>query len=283
MKEVKPKRLSRRKLVESAIQYLEKETGYHSVNIRFGDGYLVDSGKDSVCWFCFKEIPGYTFAFWHKDIWNTKGFGPEFEQAELMLFTQADLTRDKFKPSRSCMKVPMFRYNFKDNNKDYWEETWNGCCGVKMIEFIHDHKYRAFYIQSFSEWLPWEYVSGFSAFIEYYRVRIQDWIEKKKEVYKLKKISKDIIMNLKNIDGLRATLSDYGDCYSPRLHLFVYLKSKLAKDVQEYNKVMDYLEDKYWNSVSIFYLETSKDFKKHLNYREKASGKDETLLWKKIN
>lgn len=283
MKDIKPKRLSRRKLMESAIEYLEKKTGYHSTNIRYGNGYLIDTKKDIVCWFEFKEIPGYTFAFWHKDFdWDSEAFGPEYANAELILFTQADITRDKFKPSRSSMKTPMFRWVFKDNFKDCWQEEWNDCGAADMIKFIHNHRYRAFYIQSCSEWEPWEYVSGFTAIKEYYKTIVKDFIEKRKEIHKLNKIARDIVKHLKDIDGVRAVLSDYTHMFSPRLSLFIYFRGK-DDSIVKYNKAMDYLEDKYWNDLSITYLECSAEFKKYLNYREKANGKDEVLIWKKIN
>lgn len=280
-KEPKLKKMSRRNLALSAIKYLEEETGFHSSNIRFGNGYLVDTYKDSICWFCFKEIPGYTFALWHKDECNPAAFGPDFENAELILFTQADLTRDKFKPSRSSLKTPMFRYTWKDNNKDYWEENWNDCMGASMIKFIKEHKYIAFYIQSFSEWLPWEYVSGWTAFKEYYRTKFYYWNQKRKENITDKKVSKEVVKRLKNIEGCRFTLSKYNNCY-PSLHLFVYFKSKIDKDILLYNNEMDYLEDKYWKELSINYVEKASEFNKFSKYRIKNDGKGETLIWKKL-
>lgn len=281
MKEKKLKRMSRRNLALSAIKYLEEETGFHSSNIRFGNGYLVDMYKDSICWFCFKEIPGYTFAMWHKDEFNVKAYGPEYENAELVLFTQADLTRDKFKPSRSSFRAPMFRWTWKDNDKDYWEEGWNDCGGVQMIKFIKEHKYRAFFIQSYSDWDPWEYISGWNAFKEYYKTKFYYWKEDKKEKRTNRRVAKDVINRLKDLEGCRFTLSHYDNCY-PQLHLFVYFRSKIDKDIILYNKEMDYLEDTYWKELSIDYIEKAENFKRFANKRIKYDGKGETLIWKKL-
>ena len=281
MRELKPKRMSRKNLILDAIKYLERETGLHSTNIRFGDGYLIDDCKNGICWFCFKEIKGYTFAMWSKDEINVKAYGPEYENAELIFFTQADLTRDKFKPSRSAFKTPMFRWSWKDNDKDYWEVDWNDCGAVDIIKFIIEHKYRAFFIQSYSDWEAWEYVSGWTAFKEYYRTRIREWLNKEKIKRTKNKIVKDIIRKLKNLDYCKFTLSDYHNCY-PALHLFIYFKSKKSEDIEEYNKIMDSLEDKYWKYVSFEYMQNAKDFRKFSNSRIKYDGKGETLLWKKI-
>lgn len=277
---MKLKKMSRKNLHLSAIHYLEEETGFHAENIRFGDGYYTDDCKDSICWFRFREIKGYTFAMWHKDEFNIKAYGPEYENAELVLFTQADLTRDKFKPSRSAFKTPMFRWTFKPNDGE-WQEEWNDCGGAVMIKFIKEHKYRAFFIQSYSDWDPWQYISGWNAFKEYYKTKFYYWKADKKEKRINKKVAKDVIKRLKDINGCRFTLSYYNNCY-PQLHLFVYFRSKIDKDVILYNKEMDYLEDEYWKELSISYIEKAEDFKRFANKRIKYNGKDETLLWKKL-
>ena len=279
-KEPKLKRMSRRNLHLSAIKYLEEETGFHATSIKFGDGYLIDDCKDSICWFRFKEIKGYMFAMWHKDEFNMKAYGPEYENAELVLFTQADLTRDKFKPSRSAFKTPMFRWTFKPNDGE-WQEEWNDCGGSDMIRFIKKHKYRAFFIQSFSDWDPWEYISVFNAFKEYYLTKFYYWKEDIKEKLKVRKVSKDIIKRLKNVNGCRFTLSEYNNCY-PKLHMFVYFRSKNSEDIILYNRIMDYIEDKYWNDVSISYIDLAEKFKRFANSRIKKDGNGETLLWKKL-
>ena len=277
----KLKRMSRRNLILSAIYYLEKETGFHAYNIRWGDGYIVETGKDVICWFCFKEVKGYTFAIWHKDECSPKNISPEFEDAELIFFTQADITRDKFKPSRSALKTCMFRYTWKDNDKDYWEEDWNDCGASDMVKFIKEHKYRAFFIQSYSDWDPWDYISGFDAFKEYYKTIYYDWKIKTKEKLKIKRISKDIINRLKYINGCRFTLSTYDDTY-PELNMFIYFRSKNSDDITKYNEIMNYIEDKYWNYVNINYIDNLEKFKRFYKYRIKNDGKGETLLWKKI-
>ena len=279
-KEPKLKRMSRRNLILSAIKYLEDETGFHSENIRFGNGYLVDMFKDCICWFCFKEIKGYTFAIWHKDECNPSAFGPEYKNAELILFTQADLTRDKFKPSRSAFKTPMFRWTFKPNDGE-WQEEWNDYGGAAMIKFIKEHKYRAFFIQSYSDWDPWYYVSGWSAFKEYYYTRWYYWNKKRKEKKRNNKVTRYVIKHLKNLNGCRFTISDYHNWY-PSLHMFIYFRSKIDKDIILYNKIMDYIEDNFWKELSITYIESAEDFKRFANKRIKYDGKDETLLWKKL-
>lgn len=282
MKEVKPRKLSRKKLIEEAIAELEKETGFHIINVRFGDGYLVDTTKNGVCWFNVKELPGYRFAFWHKDMYNPQGFGPEYLYSELIMFTQHELTLDKFKPGRSSFRTPLHRYMEKPNNSKEWKESWYNYGAVDIMKFIKAHKYKAFFIQSYDDWDPWDYVSGPVAFKEYYRTRFMNWKYDISKKIKIKRISNDIMCKFNNVGGLRIILADYGECCSPRLHLFIYENKRAPRDKVLINDIISYIEDKYWNDISIFYVEKSEKFKSILKQRQERDGKDEKLIWTKI-
>lgn len=282
MKDIKPKKLSNKALMDSALNYLKEETKFTFTKIQYGNGYFMfDFGKDTVIWFEVKEIPGFRFALWNAENVNKEGFGPDYKDAELILFTQPLLTIDKFKPSRSAFKVPMFRYMTCDEH-DIWTEDWNDCGGVNMMEFIKKHKYRAFHIAQYSDWEPYDYISGLRALYNYIHTHWYYFKENKIETYKRNKATRDIIKRLEQLNNIKAVLSDYGDSWSPRLHLFIHELKGITKDeMSKADEFYNLVEDKYFSEVSFNPIEDGRKMNRIYNDRIKAAEEgEEVLLWK---
>ena len=287
MKEIKPKRLSRRALIESFLEDLTEKTNTTIEDLKFGNGYFImEFGKDTVCTFKIKELPDFLFAIWNSNCINKEGFGPEYENSELILFTQPILNIDKFKPSRSAFRVPLSRYIDKPNNSKVYEEHWFDYFAVDMINFMLKHKYRAFCLASNSDVYPWEYISGFKAFITYYNSKLYDFKENIKEKRKLNKTRKDTIKVFSKLN-VKAILSDYGDRFSPRLHIHFYvLKNSTEEDLQLIDHALNYLEDKYFNCLSMSEIEKYSKFKsiakRKLTLNKNTNKDKETIIWTKI-
>jgi len=279
----KPKKMSNKNLILDAIEDLKSETGFHFYDIKFGNGYFVfDYPKDSICWFKIKEIPGFRFAFWRGDNVNLEYFGPEYKDAELILFTQAELLLDKFKPSNSGLRVPMSRYMMKPTDKD-WETIWSDWGAVQMLKFMKKHRHVAFYYSGFSEVDPYCWVSKSRAFIYHldtawyhYKEVFKDYIHRRIVLFDLKR-------KLSKLNNTNIIISDFGDNWSPRIHVYAYLKWKCEdKDIIAYEEVFNQLEDKYFSDVSFIYIEKAARWKSIENKRIKAHEKEEeVLLWKK--
>ena len=286
MRERKVKKLSNLALMKAAIEDLQKETNFTFTDITYGNGYFVfNFGANTVCHFHIKEIPGFRFALWNANNVNLEGFGAEYKNAELILFSQPELTIDKFKPSRSALKEPLSRYMIKPNDSDSWVEEWSDWGAVQLLQFMKKHKYVAFSIGQQDYYNIYHYQSGFKCFIDYVSTHFYYWKEDLKTKIKLHIISKEVIRKFKKLNNVNVILSDYGECWSPRLHLFFTCKEDMTDN--ESNKldiVYNTLLDKYFRDLSIDELDKSK-FNKFLNARIKNHEnpkEDEKLIWKMI-
>ena len=91
MKMPKLRKLSNKALIESALDNLQKDSKLHFYNIEFGNwSFVFDLGKNSICHFKIKEIPGFIFAIWTKSCFNSEQFNSsESEQLNCSLLNLA--------------------------------------------------------------------------------------------------------------------------------------------------------------------------------------------------
>lgn len=281
----KLRNLTNRNLIKDFIKDLQEETGFHFYDIKFGNGYFVfEYDKDSICHFKIKEIPGFLFAIWLSKICNLKEYGHGFIDAELYLFSQPILTLDKFKPTRCALIEPASRNLCKPNDSKVWEEYWMDYGAVRMLKFMKKHRYLAYHIGKNDYYDEWDRISEFKAFIEYISDRFYYFKEDLKTNLKNKFIVKDLIRRFKKLDFCRVTISDYGECFSPRIHVKYYEPNNITDEQDKASQALyDYIEDKYWNDVDFQYITTAERFRQIANYRISADKKKkEVLLWKKM-
>lgn len=286
MKEVKPKRMSRRNLINSFLDNLSKRANVTILDIKYKSDYFVfNYGKDSICHFRIKELPDFLFAVWKGSNVNLDYYGADFKDAELLFFTQPILTIDKFKPSRSSFLVPSSRRMYLPNNSEEWKEEWEDYSAVQMIDYMLNHKYRAFFKSSCSYWDPWQHVSGFTAFKEYYGTKFYYWKKDKKTKRNIRKITK-VISKILNRLNVKAILSDFGDGYYPRLHLYFHENTIASKEESDLiTNAYNYLEDKFFDKLTIIEIKESSKFKQMLKRRiafNNSEKCEEVILWKKI-
>ena len=150
MSYVKPKNLSNRKLIQSAIEQIEYETGYHITDIEFGDSYFFFEGsKNSICHFHIKEFPKFKFAFWTADRVDKEWFdGKMSSRTELIFFTQFERDIDKFKPSHSGFTQGIYRDAWwevpEGKTHRVKQEMWSLYDLTDTLKFMHEHPYQAY-------------------------------------------------------------------------------------------------------------------------------------------
>ena len=294
MKMPKLRKLSNKALIESALDNLQKDSKMHFYNIEFGNSYFVfDLGKNSICHFKIKEIPGFIFAIWTKSCFNSEQFNCS-DSDELIIFSQFERYLDKFKPSRSGLQAFMGRYvdvrqenqetlDLDNIKKSDYREYWNNWDALKMLKFMRKHHFVARYYSYYSEIYFSDYVYPWKALKEcihediyHYRTHFIEFIKRKFTVWSL-------IFRLRKLP-LKCILSDYGEDCSPRLHLYILEDTKLTlKEENKLNKFFKWLEDYHWNDVSFFYIDSLRKYKSIVYNRKKcAEEKEETFLWEKI-
>lgn len=284
-KDPKPKRLSNKGLIESALEDLQKETEFHFTDIKFGNGYFLFSfEKNSICHFHIKEIPGYLFAIWNAKNVNLDYYGHEAKGAELILFAQHELTLDKFKPSNSALRTFLHRSAYIEDDEII--EDWDNIPAYYLLKFIKTHKLTSFYLSSWSSCDIINYRSSFYLLWNYIHTH---WYYFKKALsYKIKKliILNYIKRNFKHLRNIKYFIIDRGKCWSPRLDLFLYENTHLSKlnkkEEDKLQKVYDKLVDKYIMDISVIYFDSKSKFYYSYNNVMKHKDIEEELLWKKI-
>ena len=288
-KEPKPKRLSNKALIESALEDLQKETGFHFTDIKFGNGYFIFTfEKNTVCHFHVKELPGFLFAIWNTKNINLEYYDSDCRNAELVLFAQAELTLDKFKPSNSGLRVFMSRYVCKPNDSEDYIEEWDDLNAIRLLKYMKKYKLRAFYYSQFSHIAFYDYVPNYKILEEYIHTRWYYFKDKLK--YKLKRfrLKHLIVRRFKNLRNTRCMLIDKGPSWSPRLDLVLYENrhvSNIRPDLDnKLQKIYDLLEEKYYMDVSLMYTDSKKKFKKITNFhlKNKHADDEEVILWMKL-
>jgi len=117
----------------------------HFSDIEYLDGYYIfGHGTNTIVHFHVDEIPGWLFAIW----WGEPKKGDSiYDQRKFVkgtFFTQYEATLNKFKPSRSAIKVEIEQVIEGDQEE---LDDWFGgtCCGLcDTIKFMIDEPYLAF-------------------------------------------------------------------------------------------------------------------------------------------
>lgn len=258
MSNVKPKNLSNKKLIQSAIEQLEFETGFHIINVEFGDSYFIFGGsKNSVCHFYIKEIPRFKFAFWTADRVDKEWFdGKMSSKTELIFFTQYERDIDKFKPSHSGFTQGIYRDAWwevpEGQTHRVKQELWHLYDLVDTLKFMHEHPYQAYVYAGAQLNHSWDSISGFKAFRIYLRdTRYHYWYALKKWCrlhYVLHK-AKKICSKLKYSDCY-IELRD--ECWSPRIDLVVMVHEGIEyKGYMKDVNIIDRFKKKYYMDISV--------------------------------
>ena len=266
-------KLNNRELVESVFKQIEQE-GFHPIDIVYGDSYfLFEDQENSICHFHIKEVPGFLFAFWNtcrfdniKDQLNNKGIGHTWADymeisplSELVFFTQFERELDKFKPSRSGFVYGIYRRTWEEGTPPKKKEEWDLDSIISILEFMQKHPYKAYMYAGLQSRYIWEEISGWTCFKTYIKEKIYYKKAKRKEAKKLKRIIEACYTVLNQIKTFEYSLEDYGENYSPRIHLHLREQPKLHQylDLEKQNAIeydlLEKFEDKYWRSISINY------------------------------
>lgn len=263
---IKPTRLSGKNLILSAIKSLEEETGFHFIDIEFGDTYFLFGGKkDSICHFHIKEIPKFKFAFWNTNRFDTIQYELENDlqlwsdyykissKSELVFFTQFERDIDKFKPSYSGFVQGIYRNAWKetdDNGKSIKQEEWNLSNIPDILKFMHKHPLKAYTYCGCKEAI-WNEVSNFSVLKEYIDNSIYYYKRKIKNKLKVNhyiRVSKRFAKRLKTMNYL---IVERVNCY-PEIEIRITTKPDI--NIEDYGRdvnIIEEFEDKYFNKISL--------------------------------
>lgn len=277
-----PRKLSRQALMLSAMDAIVKETRAHITNIEYGKGSIFDYGKNAVCHFKIKECKGWRFAFWISEITETY----KERNPELVFFCTPELTIDKFKPSRAAFSSYLKRFTFKPNESDKWETCWDLGNTIEIIEYIRKHPHKAFYYGSnlFPQYIYNE--------VSIFHILKSNISFKTRTYYKFLKTSlKKIIMTkkichlIKKIKNINAMLIDDAPDFQEEFIqcvLDVYInKSATDEDINNYEDLLEYLNDKYYGDIMINERPTKESYIKVRNYYIKNQNKtgSSKILW----
>lgn len=296
---MEPKKLSDKKLILSAIENIEKDTGFHIIDLEFGTYYY--ESRNKTCSFHIKEIPNFLFALWNTKLFgeNTKNYnwGEDYHissNSELCLFFQYEPTLDKFKPSRStCFGLYRDKYETEnEDGEDIWVEEWNTYHLRQALIWMHKHPIKARVHDVCRDKYIWESKSPFKILKYYIEIHYDLWKYRQKNKMKDKeelRISKKICHSLKSLDYM---ILDYSDNWSPRYHINICFPNtsdpKILEEQDKDDKKADELYEKYMTYVDIdsFCDETCDTFYKKFNRIVKKKNKDEDdmkLIESKIN
>ena len=282
--------ISNLELMNQALKTLQEDTGFHFKNIKFGDGYFIFSyEKNTVCHFEIQEIPGFLFGLWNTKNVDVNYYDSTYRDAELILFSQAKITLDKFKPSNCALRAPLGRYRYlvkPDNNNIEWS-NYNA---EALLKYIKNHRLEAYYKSNFSDWDVNIAFNTFDLIIDFIKTRLyklKDYIKTKFDEYKIRYITKKLLSNLK----VKAFLIDEGECVSPRLDLAILPDETFTEsDYSNLYTILDMFDEKYFSILSVHYDDYSKDWKKRylkrIKYLKKEINRGELggtrILWEKI-
>lgn len=269
-------RLTNKQKIESLIAEIVS-MGFHIRYFKTGNYYFLFEGEDnSICHFEIKEIPGFLFAFWSTDRFDTyeyqyKHYGKgrtwadslEIDhRSEIVFFTQYKRDLDKFKPSRSGFCLGLHREVWQEGNKEetgvHAVEKWVEIDALNnILKYMKKHHFKSVEYVGLQRRYIWEdNISGFKAFRQF----INDWCYELryrfKKYIKLRHIKRKSKKLLKKIKLSYGIVIDRGNGWSPRIEIIIRRKEldidkvNITKYIKEQNKI-DKFENKYWNGISL--------------------------------
>lgn len=269
MSKVKPTKLSGKNLMLSALKAIEEETGFHIIDIEFGNTYFFFEGKkDSICHFHIKEVPRFKFAFWNTNRFDTIQY--ELDNglqlwsdhyrvdscSELIFFTQFERDIDKFKPSYSSFVQGIFRQVWKDKSeetgKPIKKEEWYLSSIPEILRYMNKHPMKAYVYSSGYRMGIWDEISDFKVFKEYIRSNYYHYLYTFKKWLKVKhklSVTKKFAKKLKTMDYI---IFKKDSCYPE-----VEIKMTTRKDInkEDYDKDVNIIE-KFENKYTGISVET---------------------------
>lgn len=258
----KLKKLSNKKLIDSAIKQIEQETDFHIINKCYNDSYFVFKGqKNSICEFYIKEIPGFRFAFWNvnrfdsieyllkenKPLWSDNYYISS--KSELVLFTQYEKYIDKFKPSHSNFIVGIYREKYDDTEEWYMDSL------IDMLNYMKKHRFRSIYYSSVYSRYIWDQENVLYMLYMNIKSNYEVYTFNRKRKIAYKKALKDCLKIAKRLKCFNCYITDENYCI-PRLTLYLRPKNSIV-DESLYNKELDklsILHNKKFTQLNIRYL-----------------------------
>lgn len=265
-------------LMNSVLTKIESY-GYHIKDKKFGNCYFIFDGEaNSICHFHIKEIPGFLFGLWHisrydniKKQLKQNGIGHTWADSleispltEIIFFTQYERDLDKFKPSRSGFVTGLYREVWEESSTDdsiEYKEDWYDYNLENILKYMKHHHIKSAEYASLSINHIWDddrnSVSILYGWIKdwyyYYKYALKDYLKYKKHI----RVAKQLVKHLKFCDYV---VEDKGSNWSPRIDIFVSLKSNVEENQLDYDmKILDRFDKKWFNEISMLLYTSTKN------------------------
>ena len=206
----------------------EDNVDFTPTDVSFGDGYFIFAmGTNSVVHFHVEEAPGWLFGLWWSSEENKDaGEGVYYkDRVGFEFFAQYEDEIDKFKPTASIWEKDGTYWPDKEHN------DWDLLDCAKIVKFIIEHPYLAWYREMYYTNFNYEYIPE-----DFAKEQYRQYILKKDEEKRIKMINDKAMLDaLKYIAGPMiedgtAIILDNGDSCSPRYELCVLNKDEPHKD-----------------------------------------------------
>ena len=259
---MKLQKLSNKKLMLSALDYIEKCTGFHINEKHLGSSYFVFEGeRNSICNFHIKELPGFVFSLWNTcrfdtiDYFIKNNITPWSDslnvpiKSELIFFCQYSKFIDKFKPSTSNLVCGLYRTTYETDGKSV--EEWVMDDVIDILNYLHKHRIKGIYYSSFYGNRIWHEESSIKILYTVCKELLYNYIYNKRREHRFKRIKNKLIRFAKRLKCYEYYIIDEPNCL-PRYTLVLRLVED--NNIDNINKDLAKLtifESKYYDDITI--------------------------------
>lgn len=278
----------------SILNQLQENTNLTIKDVEFGNTYFVFESKeqDTICHFHIKEIPGFKFAIWNINRFDTLEYQKKHNitlwsdfyridsTSKFIFFTQYKKYIDKFKPSQSSFVTGITGFDYRRSKNTF---KWNLDDIEDILIFMKKHPIKAAYYVPHRIEMIWDQSSDIKILYSYIKDNIEYYyneLKKKFEIHRLHFKCKRLLKSLKYFNAL---LIDKA-CWSPRMHIELRYKDNIEIDSRkyekEYAKIYNFVNKNYMKVTCNFWQGESSDGDEKSDLKFKKSFRDLVVRYK---
>lgn len=268
----------------SILNQLYENTNLNIKDVEFGNTYFVFESKeqDTICHFHIKEIPGFKFAIWNINRFDTLDYQKKHNitlwsdfykidsTSKFIFFTQSKKYIDKFKPSQSSFVTGITAFDYRRSKNTF---KWNLDDIEDILIFMKKHPIKAAYYVPRRIEMIWDQSSDIKIFYSYIKDNIEYYFHKFKTRFKFYRLQTKCKRILKSLKYFNALLIDRPS-WSPRLNIELRYKDNIDIESKGYEK--EYR--KLYNFITKHYVDI--DYRFWQNEYNESDKKDDLILKK---
>ena len=255
------KKLNNQELILDLFKELGDRLNYTIIDPVFKDAYyFLEDAPYSICNFKIKELPGYLFGVWNTDRMDKKYVETEYNNAELVLFTDYIECINKFKPSGAGFVTPLHREVWYTNDDKRVEEWWFYELKDKL-NYMKKHKYKSYYHITRSNDGIWNEISGLQALKIFYTDAYSRWYYETKKNLENKIAAAKAVRVAKKLKATNIIITD--ESYDTYPGIRIDCRRKNVVDLDQLNKddeLIANIEDKLFKEATVQYWEKFIDY-----------------------